>query len=285
MPIDYSKWDHLDDDSESDQDDANVTGPRVTRLDAATRVTFGGQQESGWSTAQDPARVKDSRDSTAKVQGLVGMSTYDAPSKLSPDTRSMNQWTAKGGSFVTTSDRNRNLYWSQDRYSVYIRVELHPGEAIERVHVDGILPYLDRHCATGSHKHHLSITGSRTSPPDLPSATNQVFNILQGDLPHPVHWSQEDDSEAQTLDWEIQRHPLDFKRRFVSITLHKATPMVGLFVWWKCPLVQFDPPMAGEQNYQDKEIPGNSNAFLDAWEEAHQIFRESQRQQPTMNLM
>lgn len=280
MPIDYSKWDHLEGDSESDEDDPNVTGPRVTRLDAASSVTFGGQQRDGWSTSLSPSsRAKDSSTSTstAGVGTSTTKATSDAPSKLSPAARPLNQWTANGGSFITADDRN--LSWSQDRYSVHIRLELHRGEAIERVHVNGILPYSDRYCATGSHKHHLNITGTKTS------ATTQVFSLIQGDLPHPVHWSQEDDSEAETLDWEIERHPSDFQRRFVSIALHKAAPMNGLFVWWNCPLMQFDLPLSGKQSDQDIGFPGHSKEFLQTWEEAHRLFREKKRPQTTAQPM
>ena len=279
MPIDYSKWDHLDGDSESDEDDTNVAGPTVTRLDASSRVTFGGQLQHGWSTSQSPSRYSGSSQSPTRGQVPRCPSTNDAPSKLSPTTRSVNQWTAKGGSCTTTDERN--LYWSQDRYSVLIRLELHPGEAIERVHVDGILPYSDRHCATGSDKHHLHITGKMASLPDV-SSTPPMFTLLRGDLPHPVHLSQEEESEAHTLDWEIERHPLDFERRFVSITLHKAAPMIGLFVWWKRPLLQFD---IAEQNDNDNKMQGNSNDFLEAWKEAHRIFRDSKRPQaPTLPI-
>jgi hypothetical protein len=281
MPIDYSKWDHLEGDSESSEDDGNITAPQVTRLDSATRVTFGGQQQNGWSTSLGPTPTATARKCTAQSTNSQSQPANDVQSNTSSATSSLNQWTANGGSCVTSDERN--LFWSQDRYSVHIRLELQPEEAVKAVHVDGILPYSDRHCATGSHKHHLKITGIKTPLLETPSTSTPPFTLLQGDLPHPVHWAEEDDGEAKSIDWDIERHPLDCQRRFASITLYKAVPMNGLFVWWKRPLMQFDLPVTvtAEQNDTHMGISGPSNEFLNAWEEAHRIFRETKRPQVT----
>lgn len=272
MPIDYSKWDNLDtgsNNSDSDSDSqyeqvaTNVTGPRVTRLDAPGRVTFGGNHDSSLVTIEPHVSPGLNRPAVALTDRIIPHNDSAAPIPVDP-------WTSRGAFLVTSDDRQ--LYWSQDRYSVQIRLELRPNEAVRQVHVEGILSFADRNCATGSHKHHLTITGRLTSEKNKISDT---ITFLDGDLPHHVHWSQDDDSECQGLDWTIEGHPVDTKRRFVSITLHKAVPMQGLFVWWKRPLMQCDEIALNDNENADRSAA--SQEFLQAWEEAHRVFRENKR--------
>lgn len=304
MPIDYSKWDNLDEYSDSEHED-EASGPRVTRLDAPSRVTFGGAGAGDSSSVEDHQAAGGSAIAIEPQQQLLAASTLPPPSSnqtsegrraivtarsegATKNTTTENAWISKGGSVVTVD--NRLLYWSQDRYSVQIRLELltHPQqqETIERVQVEGILPYADRHCATGSQKPRLVITGRCCVMSDTDShqtgtagPSPALFTMLEGDLPHPVHWSQDDDGEAKSLDWTIERNPTDNdeQRRYVLITLHKAVPMEGLFVWWKRPLLKFDEISLEEGG---TERSAASKEFLQAWDEAHRIFRETKRPSP-----
>jgi hypothetical protein len=278
MPIDYSKWDHLDDYSDSDEDGGNddAISPQVTHLDAPSRITFGGSSEAGSASAV----VEPQPAVAAAGPAAVTFTSSKATNTKSTD----NPWTTKGGSIVTPD--NRQLYWSQDRYSVQIRLELRDHahkESVERVQVDGILPYADRHCATVSQKPRLLITRHSTNDGCPTSGTKSAVTLLEGDLPHPVHWSQEDeghDGEAdKSLDWTIERNPSDDKQRFVLITLNKSVPMHGLFVWWRRPLLQFD-EITLEEGGDNTERSAASKEFAQAWDEAHRIFREKKRQPP-----
>ncbi len=285
MPIDYSKWDHFDEgsdcDSDTDGDDTTPNTPRVTRLEAPTSVTFGGHPnqlcgpapiESQISAADtDPVAVAAS---ILKAQkGNEVTSTVNVSSHRCVPPCALDSWTEKGGSIVTSD--GRQLHWSQNRYSVHFRVEIKSNEAVQRVQVKDILPYADRHCAMGSHKHRITITGRNTTDG---TKTNHTITLLEGDLPHPVHWSQDDDTEADSLDWTIDRKVNQRERRFALITLYKAVPMQGMFVWWKRPLLQFNEIVWEESD--NLEQSGASKEFHRAWESAHQAFRDKERSGP-----
>ena len=291
MPIDYSKWDHLDDCSDSDEEGAADTRstPRVTRLEAPSRVTFGGMPNEVESVATIDPPLLSTLPPSSNSSGAMAQDGHGPMMAPKPSTASDNEgkcsetghsaWTKKGGSVVTSD--NRHLYWSQDRYSVQIRLELRlgpPKESVERVVVDGILPYADRYCATGSQKPRLIITGRLGGDLSSQSSEKSTATLLEGELPYPVHWSQDDEqAEAKSLDWIVERHPSDKEQRFALITLYKAVPMQGLFVWWKRPLLQFDEVTLEDGN---SERSAASNEFIQAWDEAHRIFRETKRPQP-----
>jgi hypothetical protein len=155
-------------------------------------------------------------------------------------------------------------------------MELKDKETIDLITVNGILHYADRHCATGTVKSKISIWGKESS--DVVDWKNQNATILlEGDLPHPVHWSQDDDSDQKSLDWSVERYPLDSSRRYVVLNMNKAVPMQGLFVWWKRPMMGFE-----EITLDDEEV-GRSSAskeFLKSWEDAHRQFREKKSREP-----
>ena len=167
MPIDYSKWDNLDEYSDDDDEvneDSSST-PRVTRLDAPSRVTFGG----GLATAESQSSTSN-KSTTTSSNTAVSKSTQAAAPTVANEA-----WTQKGG--VVTTSSNRQLYWSQDRYSVSLRFEVEGDEKIQSVQALGVLPYADRHCAVGSTKPQLKIC-------------NNISCLLEGDLPHQVHLAQ-----------------------------------------------------------------------------------------------
>lgn len=283
MPIDYSKWDNLEEYSNSsdEEDSDNGRRPQVTRLDGPSRVTFGGNSgklgvDSNVVTIEPTTQpstttITDSSKNVGKDDSkVVATSLSSSTSNFPPD-----KWTQKGG-MVTTSKNNRQLFWSQDRCSVQLRLELLPTEKVSSVQVDGIFSYADRHCAVGdvtsdqsTSKCHLRILGK----PNVPTSTepNEPYPvILEGDLPHPVHLAQDDDE----IDWTIDQGTVG--RRFVLVTLLKAVPMIGLFLWWKRPLLDF-PEIVIEDNAQRSAA---SKEFLQAWEQAHQQFREKKQKSP-----
>mmetsp|Transcript_77710 Transcript_77710/g.116874 ORF Transcript_77710/g.116874 Transcript_77710/m.116874 type:complete len:263 (+) Transcript_77710:47-835(+) len=255
--IDYSKWDNLDEYSDDDDEAEGASGdqaPRVTRLDAPSSVTFGGDTNVIQGTAAASAPVP----SATAASQILKVDFQAATSNASKAGHSqIDQWRAKGG-LVTTS-LNRELYWTQDRYSVTLRCQMFEGEKPKTVGVEGILPYSSRHCAMGSSKPRLQVVGS------------DGVVMLEGDLPHQVHLANEDDD----VDWSVERD-LGGRgtKRFVAITLYKAVPMQGLSVWWRRPLMDFD------EITLDQESSAASKEFLQAWEEAHRQFKEKKRNPP-----
>lgn len=321
MPIDYSRWDHLDDYSSDEEDaddgddgDGGRSIPRVTRLDAPSRVTFGGGGASGAgaglpsvngvttaveasaSTESDPAAPT----AAAAVSSIPTALPRVAPTppsqsssavQLSSSQQVDNEtWIEKGGLVlvrppsITDDDdanddkgsRRRRLYWSQDRYSVSLRVELQTDEDMKgnqsTVTVSGIVSWADRCSAvsSGSIKPRLKCVAKvDTKLSSSLSSTDTSRIILEGDLPHPVHLAQEDED----VDWTIVRRHFDPTTRYIQITLYKAVPMQGLFVWWRRPMMEFPEVDV----VQDDRSVASSQQFLQAWDEAHKIFQDKNK--------
>jgi hypothetical protein len=256
MPIDYSKWDNIED-SDSDNDD-NQAMPQVTRLDAPSKVTFGGGSDTiiaepnAASAATAPASSTAPTSTSTTETKRKSQSTNPTGAAVANNDKS-SSWTEQGG-LLQTKDDNRELHWSQDRYSLTIRLQLLEGEKIMSVQVENMLRYTERFTATGTTKPKLTIYGTDSK------------SILVGELPHPVHACEDDDGD---IDWTIESTG---NKRFVTVTLYKAVPMQGLFIWWKHPL----------QEYPEIDIERSSNEgsqeFLKAWEEAHEMFKAKKRE-------
>ena len=339
--IDYSKWDNLDEYSDDDDDDNDgdignsddgMTQPRVTRLDGPSKVTFGGGSSSSSSTATTTSLINIEPTSSSLPSSSCRNSSDDkfstaTTTKLSStpnnDENSSSSWTERGGLVESESTtivvdgnpQKRKLYWSQDRYSVTLRLELllhghnnnngeeeeeeEKREKIQSVDVNGILPFSDRHCATGSTRPVLRCQGIITNANNNNINKTKVIGgnknnnnidpnnlvlLLEGELPHPVYIAEDDDND---VDWSVVQD--DSSRRFLMITLYKAVPMQGIFVWWRRPMMQFpeldlqqvkdDPTtttsVAASSSAAGSTIePAASPDFLKSWEEAHKIFRE-----------
>jgi hypothetical protein len=292
MPIDYSKWDHIEDES-SDEDvqDNDVRSdmavmPRVTRLNAPSKVTFGGNQNNNNNNNNNDRIVNVEESSTQAMPTTTASSLSSSTTKTLTQSRSTTQvenWTQKGGVVVVTTTNhdttNRQLYWCQDRYSVTLRLTLKEDEKVESVKIDGILSYADRHSATGTTtKPHLTCRRVKQQSKDTEDTNNVI--ILEGDLPHPVHYAEDDDED---IDWCIVRdddgsnNHQNNSTRYLQITLYKAVPMVGMFVWWRRPLMQYseiESWMGDHNNYEE---------FRHAWEEAHKIFQQNRQQSNRKN--
>lgn len=317
--IDYSKWDNLDEYSDDDDDNISNEGnsagiggsslsktPRVTRLDEPCKVTFGGNSSSTTpiiniqpttvTTATTTQSIRTDTCENPHNDERTGMNKERNNSSSSTTTscQQPSSWTERGGLIVsesttTTIDgkltKKRMLYWSQDRYSVTLRLELHEQsndeeEKIQLVDVDGILPFCDRFCATGSTRPVLRCLGITTTTENKILYANNTGNnplvLLEGELPHPVHLAEEDD----TVDWSIVRD--NSYCRFLIITLYKAVPMQGLSVWWRRPMMKF--PELDLEQVKDQPTTNHigtsgtsSQDFLKSWEEAHKIFREEKK--------
>lgn len=284
MPIDYSKWDNLEVSSSEDEDvddDHIGSTPRVTRLDAPSRVTFGGAGTNGSVSASPEGDTAPSSPSKPLSKPL------ESSSATVTTTSDLQSWTDRGGLLETNTKTNtkRSLYWAQDRYTVTLRLELRDTEKIRSVGVEGILPYSDRWMAVGTAKPRLSCV-----------STNGEI-LLDGELPHPVHLAEED-SDDGLVDWSVVAvKDNEHQQRYLVITLHKAVPMQGLSVWWRRPLMGFpetdlDVVRGGTSNTITGNVNGSSDLgsssssgtkgdtsreFLESWEEAHKIFREGKQ--------
>ena len=270
MPIDYSKWDNLDAYS-SDDEDEKTTAPCVTRLDAPSKITFGGRGEKNDSVFVSPQ----SNMATPSLP-MLAPSTAET---LTPDSKPRStkigdgvspSWTDHGGLLEISNDGNsskRKLYWAQDRYTVFLRVELRVGEKVQSVSVEGILPYGERFTAVGQNK------------PKLKCLSTASVVLLEGDLPHHVHLTEEDSDEG-IIDWTVM--VIDSEHRFLVITLPKAVPMQGLSIWWRRPTMSFSEVdmsvVRGSGGENAGSNGGASKEFLDAWKEAHDMFREAKKE-------
>lgn len=299
MPIDYSKWDRLDeysDDSSDEGSNANAgrsDSPRVTRLDAPSKVTFGG----GVAATVEPSVGTDYSRNRAQLPVQPVPSPPPAEGKrpkASVGDRTKNPecsvnhhetWTDRGGLVMAQpaspnddqgiATTTRRLYWSQDRYSVFLRLELHDREQVELVDVPAVVPYTERFSATGSTKPRLVCRGATGT--DASANQQCPVVLLEGDLPHPVHLAEEDED----VDWSIVRDGTS-TGRFLFITLYKAVPMQGVFVWWRRPLMQFPEVEVDYVKNTDGSSGTSSSSsanqdFVKAWDEAHRMFREKKK--------
>jgi len=305
--IDYSKWDYLDEYSDDDNDKNNNEEsagnscpssmiPRVTRLDEPSKITFGGSSESLSSTT--PISIKPMtmesiiiKENHSEFRNETTAVNTECNNSSSPPCQPAS-WTERGGLVVSESmtidgkvAQKRILCWSQDRYSVTLRLELHEQsnreeeEQIHSVNVEGILPFCDRFCATGSTRPVVRCEGIITTKKQIVVANNDKTNntlvLFEGELPHPVHLEEDDDN----VDWSISRD--NSNHRFLTITLYKAVPMHGLSVWWRRPMMKF--PELDLEQVKDQSTIGttagtSSQNFLKSWEEAHKMFREEKKE-------
>jgi hypothetical protein len=304
-------------------------------------VTFGGQGASGGtnstsitSSVSPSHHVAAAANTTAANAASTGPERATKTSSSSPPSEEENVWIDTGGcvsipvldaNSPTTANtsqqqqqqqqQQRILYWSQDRYSVTIRLALRDDELkISSVQVEGIVSYANRFSATQTDtttKPRLKIVAavcqaSKTnddneSKNDLP--TTRV--IVDDELPYPVHMTEEDEEDGHddydgkrcNIDWTIVRKneqrqgcttavlPLA-ERRYIQFTLYKAVPMYGLFLWWRRPLMQCpEIDVRRQQNGSDGRTNAmssnndtqSSEKFLDAWNEAHTIFKNNMK--------
>lgn len=312
--VDYSKWDRMDFSDSDDDNDTNQLSPRVTSLDSPGRVTIGtdGSLEIGKSSLPPQP---------SKKSAAVDIASEKVKAEEARKERKLRQWkdqlTRNGGEHYTTVQYKQNtdiklpIYWSQDRYSVTLRLGfphlLFPSKSI-RVQVLGALNYKDRFSAVGSG----SMSGYRDVDQDGSTAYGAVEIIsvdsdktktllLSDKIPRPVYMNQNEDEIGfdieDNLGVETNPSSGDTKcTKLISITFPKAVPMEGMVIWWENALLGLpkidttnisertnpvDKVMTVEEynNSMDKKqtaSPGDAKkeAFAKAWNEAHLMFRE-----------
>lgn len=257
--IDYSKWDKFDYGSSSENEEGEEANkkqsqPRVTRLEQPSRVTRTADGELVIEQAETAKRQNSSRKNNDTT-----LSDQSAPQGIPPS------WTEKGGAEVV---QGCLLCWCQDRYSVTLRVEL-PSEHSWTCEVANLLPFDDRYCAVGSPEHAPHLVIRRQQPKgDIKSSSsmeNRGDVLFESDFAYPIHAEEDNDGSA---DWSIEK--LAQVKKFMAVTVFKATPMAGMTLWWKRPLVD-----CKEIELTWRSDEGKNNAFTQAWNDAHKAFREN----------
>jgi len=266
--IDYSKWDKIDYGSSSENDEGDEANnkqsqPRVTRLDQPSRVTRTADGELVIEQATEAGKQQNS--SHIDVAKRKSLKTNEKTIRVQSASQAIPpSWSDKGGADVV---HGRLLYWCQDRYSVTLRVEL-PSEHSWTCEVTNFLPFDDRYRAVGSPEHapHLVIRRQQPKGEIKPSSSteNRGDILLESDFAYPIH-AEEDSGES--ADWSIEK--LAQGKKFMAVTVLKATPMEGITLWWKRPLVDCKEI---ELTWRSEE--GKNNAFAQAWDDAHKTFRE-----------
>jgi len=272
--IDYSKWDHLEDDSDDDDEEEEVRGaPRVTRLDAPSRITTtGGMMQVDAHPPTNQTTIEELTEATEATTDSTQQQNNNNNNNNKPSVIPAS-WTANNGGLIDMPPYN--LYWSQDRQVVWCRFRIPPDVPSKDLTVEWsghIYRYADRFTAVGTSSLSSSSNNTNNNTASFRISHGQQL-LLQGDLPHPIHYTEDDDDDdehdseqQQELDWEIDRDGND--QRYILLTLPKATPMYGMSIQWKRPLQQVPLPSADDDN------TNKSSQFQQAWDEAHIMFRE-----------
>lgn len=237
--IDYSKWDHFgEDDSSSESEEEESPKPRVTKLDT-------------------PCQISTTRDGTIHVSQQQQEPTAEKQSKVKASAKNnetledaIKEWTARGGTVKLKND-TYTLYWSQDRETVTLRMKIPLDTKASSVQVllKGAVSVEDRHAATLTNtKPTLQITVNHTT-------------LLEGQLPYPVYL------QDNVMDWTLETF---HNQKYLVVSLNKATPMPGMTINWTRPMMHFD----------EIKLPESSkiSSFQQAWNEAHEQFREKMQQ-------
>ena len=195
-------------------------------------------------------------------------------------------------------------FWSQDRIMVHIRIPIQSHQKLKyHVHVSNLLSYPDRHCATittDSAKQRLVVTSSSLQG-DSQSKKNDTVVVLEGTLTYPVYVPEDYDDDE--VDWSVQNCSVPMSssnnhgetdesntdgtrlcrfEKYILITLYKATPMMGMTIWWKrCLTSETNNATIVHNNINDTE---QRLAFQKAWDEAHEQFQQTMQSRTKYSL-
>ena len=326
--IDYSKWDKFQDSSDDDDDEVideertSLAAPRVTRLDQPSRITT---QADGSMLIQQQQQqpVKAVKESSGSSSPTLQKQQEDRQTQSPPAA-----WTDKGGSNMlsvsfptttaddgatstaaaTTATTTVPIYWTQDRYSVTIRIGTFTATTTAiaaaaaaadkkpryHVQVTNMLSFADRHVATAQHQQQQQPV--LTIQPKSANNNNNHKNrtpppwSIQETLPHPVHRAEDDEDEdddddsqkGNTIDWNLETWGSkdsndNNNMKYLTITLYKAVPMQGLTLWWNRPFLSC--PETDISSWRKEATGGNSTSFEQAWKEAHATFKDKMKSQ------
>jgi len=183
-----------------------------------------------------------------------------------------------------------------------------------------ILSYSNRHCAVGGNTSKdnsiISLDKGVLEVSAFKNNDSKSHRFLKGSLPHFIHGTREDEEEDNTtssVEWEIindgrygntetmiqyfaskvqKIHPFNIKAsiKLIQITIRKAVPMYGMYIWWDQLVVHG--PKIDVSNIKDRRLnsnrnpsnekemnteTSNSNTLSSVWEEAHAMFREKMK--------
>ncbi|KAH3765611.1 hypothetical protein Pelo_2527 [Pelomyxa schiedti] len=255
--IDYSKWEHIGEDTsgeEGDNDDGDDWTPKVHKLDGSSRVTFGkGEVAVEPSCTTKAATVHTTtcsrtsdREDTPIVKGSGYVASSPNPNLHYPSTTLLASYSRNGCQYPTH-------LWSQTKREVYICVFVPIGTRARDVRVRVTLHTVNKQA-------HLSV---------LPVAPNKAAYV-DADLAYAISDSEEDLESCYSLeDW-------DATRRIVRIELHKVL-FEGVAVHWWARALATDPELPEGALVDRDSRPSTTEAsakWKSAWDEAHAAFRQ-----------
>lgn len=282
--VDYSKWDKLeldDSDSESDLGDSygNPSGPRVTRLETPSAVTFGG------SSAEPTLRVQASETNAAPLEHHSGdanertLLTSNAVSKPTQGALVSSKMSAAKlvdtsvDKFVKNGRQEEKFAWSQSEREVVVHVFVAKSAKAKDIKVK-LLPSGELIVKFGS----CEILHRKLAE----DVWGAVVRHKAGQIPASRRQSEANEEDNE-MEWELQDLPSTLQpsadeTRCVSITLTKyiLSDMLRT-VWWRRVFED------GAEN--DVDVTGLQSAnhggaaFQQAWAEAQAAFREKIRTQ------
>mmetsp|Transcript_16321 Transcript_16321/g.24034 ORF Transcript_16321/g.24034 Transcript_16321/m.24034 type:complete len:287 (-) Transcript_16321:320-1180(-) len=271
--IDYSKWDNFNDSDEEEQEISHR--PRVTNLGSPSRISSSKDGTIHIHPSMDD-RASSSKESALKAKRSSdkgkhsGSDVIISPSEAIPDSWSRNGGIVKDYDAIDNGFRT-TIYWSQDRYNVQVRFlvvfkpDILPSKSIQIIWEGKIFKYVDRFAAVGTT---ASSTTARVQVFAKGIENNGDKALLEGTLPHPIHFHEDEDEE---LDWSIEYDPAG-KDRYVVLNFPKASPMEGMSLKWKRPFSEVNVDVDN-----GAEISKGQSAFQEAWNQAHKQFREKAR--------
>uniref|UniRef100_A0A7S1BWG7 CS domain-containing protein n=1 Tax=Corethron hystrix TaxID=216773 RepID=A0A7S1BWG7_9STRA len=294
--IDYSKWDHFDDCSSSDEHESTVGKPRVTSFDRPSTVTR--SKDGNLTVDSSPENSLkndiDGRLDTSLEKRFVSQKSISEQSLKKKVSLCESKLSVGGGTFVDSITKSR-IIWSQDRYNVIISVPFDPCKIAPkdiRVKLVGALSFSDRFSAVGGElnsegheqghkKGSLSVTTTRCSSSEGNSLSSVLF---EGSLPHFVHLAEDEDG----AEWEFENFehfhldPAEIgeETKLLRVTFRKAVPMQGISIWWDRPFSHC--PAIDTKKIQQRNESSQSQA-IDSWNEAHQLFREKMKRKKQEN--
>ncbi|KAL7555375.1 hypothetical protein ACA910_022361 [Epithemia clementina (nom. ined.)] len=272
--IDYSKWDKLEVSDDDESVDGNVGaeqyngGVHVTRLDAPSSVTFGGGKDEVRAVRPSSATTAPASTSSTQLSSLEQRPSQQQKSDTKAKVFPPVSWVDKGGSCHLKN--GSQLFWSQDRYSVIVRFAIPNKETknwVVQMH-GNVSKFRDRHIAVSADRARLKIW-KRATATSVDDNANSMPLLVDDVIPYPVHW-EEGCGKNGDLDWSIERDVINSSEHeiaYLTVTLHKATPMAGLVLWWKRPLEQCPETTARFESDTTK-----AREFQQAWNEAHEQF-------------
>jgi len=269
--IDYSKWDNIDvSDSEEEEE---VTLPRVTKFDAPSTIST---NKDGTVTVS--ADADDSSKSKIKSSQNDGLRNIEFISES--QIKRMKKLTEGGDHFIDSNSKSK-VFWSQDRHEVIISVafsskRIRPKDIF--VTATGVLPYSQKSSAVGSGQNRSGEGCGTISIEAKAEYSLERTVLLEGTLPHFVHFSEEEDE----IDWDIEDyepHNDTFEEensnavdKLVRVSLHKAVPMIGVSLWWSQPLTHCS--KIDINNIEGRRESDRKIQLKEVWDEAHNMFRE-----------